>query len=229
MFQYFRLVGLALLLSVGAVAIGNAASFDCSKATTETEIAICADPKLSALDELLADEYMLLEGSGKYDELAKRHHRTWLKTERTADAYSLQKQLDNLRLFSIVSDCQSVEGNTFANCNLAADQHVQTCMGLENFTTVAMNRCGLSKVSVYEGILTLEVEEGVEKLSGDPQTQQLFWDSQAKWRDFVKADCDWQWSEFRDGTIRGQIYAGCMIGHLTARLLRITASNWSEQ
>ena len=229
MIQNIRLFGLALLLSVGIGSVGNAASFDCDKATTETEIAICSDPELSALDELLADKYMLLEGSGKYDELAKRHHRSWEKTERTADVYSLQKQLDNLRLFSIVSDCQSVEGNTFANCNLAADQHVQTCIGLENFTTNAMNRCGLSQVSVYEEILTLEVEEWVERLSGDPQTQQLFLASQAKWRDFVKADCDWQWSEFRDGTIRGQIYAGCMIGHLTARLLRITASNWSEQ
>ena len=30
-----------------------AASFDCNKATTETEKAICADPELSALDDLL--------------------------------------------------------------------------------------------------------------------------------------------------------------------------------
>ena len=30
-----------------------AASFDCNKATTETEKAICADPELSALDELM--------------------------------------------------------------------------------------------------------------------------------------------------------------------------------
>ena len=30
-----------------------AASFDCSKATTETEKAICADPELSALDRLM--------------------------------------------------------------------------------------------------------------------------------------------------------------------------------
>ena len=49
MFQHFRLVGLALLLSVGMGSVGSAASFDCSKATTETEIAICGDPELSAL------------------------------------------------------------------------------------------------------------------------------------------------------------------------------------
>ena len=54
MVQNFRLFGLVLLLSVGATTVGNAASFDCNKATTETEIAICADPYLSALDELIA-------------------------------------------------------------------------------------------------------------------------------------------------------------------------------
>ena len=47
MIQYLKSLSLALLLSVGVVAVGNAASFDCSKATTETEIAICADPELS--------------------------------------------------------------------------------------------------------------------------------------------------------------------------------------
>ena len=53
MIQYFKLIALALLLSLGVGSIGNAASFDCNKATTETELAICADPELSALDELM--------------------------------------------------------------------------------------------------------------------------------------------------------------------------------
>ena len=48
-----KLLTLALLLSVGDATVGNAASFDCNKATTETEIAICADPELSFLDEKL--------------------------------------------------------------------------------------------------------------------------------------------------------------------------------
>ena len=44
-------LALLLLLSVGMGSVGSAASFDCNKATTETEIAICTDPELSALDE----------------------------------------------------------------------------------------------------------------------------------------------------------------------------------
>jgi len=54
MFQYLKSFSLALLLSVGIGSVGKAASFDCNKATTETEKAICNDPELSALDEILA-------------------------------------------------------------------------------------------------------------------------------------------------------------------------------
>ncbi len=54
MVQYLKSIGLALLLSLGVGSVGKAASFDCNKATTETEIVICADPDLSALDEVLA-------------------------------------------------------------------------------------------------------------------------------------------------------------------------------
>lgn len=54
MLQYIRLIGLAMVLSVGVGGVAQAASFDCNKATTETEIAICADPELSALDEKMA-------------------------------------------------------------------------------------------------------------------------------------------------------------------------------
>ena len=49
MVQYFRSLGGALLLSVGVGSVSSAASFDYSKATTETEIAICGDPELSIL------------------------------------------------------------------------------------------------------------------------------------------------------------------------------------
>lgn len=57
MLQYIRLVGLALLLSVGFGGVGSAASFDCNKAITETEIAICNDPELSALDEKMGEAW----------------------------------------------------------------------------------------------------------------------------------------------------------------------------
>jgi len=55
--HYIRSLGFALLLSVSLGSIAKAASFDCNKATTETEIAICADPELSALDEKLGEQW----------------------------------------------------------------------------------------------------------------------------------------------------------------------------
>ena len=57
MLQYFRLIGLALLLSVGFGNVGKAASFDCAKAATETEKAICSDFQLSVDDRILAHLY----------------------------------------------------------------------------------------------------------------------------------------------------------------------------
>ena len=53
MFQHFRLIGLALMLSLVAGSVGQAASFNCNEASTETEMAICADPELSALDDMM--------------------------------------------------------------------------------------------------------------------------------------------------------------------------------
>ena len=58
MLEYFKSIALALLLSVGFGNVGKAASFDCNKATTETEIAICSDPELSALDDRLSGVYV---------------------------------------------------------------------------------------------------------------------------------------------------------------------------
>ena len=75
MFQHFRLVGLALLLSVGVGSVGKAASFDCNKATTETEIAICADPELSALDDLMGELWKTLNPSDSF----VAEQKAWLK------------------------------------------------------------------------------------------------------------------------------------------------------
>ena len=72
------LIGLMLL--VGAPSLTLAASFDCDKATTETEIAICADPELSALDELadVLEKYVGLtvnfnEIDANYDDIADHY------------------------------------------------------------------------------------------------------------------------------------------------------------
>ncbi len=50
-------VVMAVVASAGAA---QAASFDCCKARTADEVAVCADPLLSELDEIMADFYWRL-------------------------------------------------------------------------------------------------------------------------------------------------------------------------
>ena len=81
MIHYIRSLGLALLLSVGTGTVAKAASFDCNKATTETEIAICADPELSALDELMGQAYRLAKTSADWmtPQELRNSQKAWLQ------------------------------------------------------------------------------------------------------------------------------------------------------
>ena len=78
MVQYFRLVGLALLLSVGFGTVGQAASFDCNKATTETEIVICSDPELSALDDRMHNIFRSAFKFSNASSSLRELQRTWI-------------------------------------------------------------------------------------------------------------------------------------------------------
>lgn len=63
----------------------NSASFDCNKATTWVEKAICKSPELSKLDEAMAKNYKkdLSNGSDKYDKNnITIDQRLWLKFQR---------------------------------------------------------------------------------------------------------------------------------------------------
>ncbi len=57
------------------VGSATAASFDCDKATTETEIAICNDPELSALDDLMGQLWRNLDLSNSL----VAEQKAWLK------------------------------------------------------------------------------------------------------------------------------------------------------
>lgn len=57
MMSFLRFLLVSLAFTLGTTNFSHAASFNCSKATTETEIAICNDPELSVLDERLSKAY----------------------------------------------------------------------------------------------------------------------------------------------------------------------------
>ena len=71
---FFRLLLVSLVFTLGTTNLTHAASFDCTTATTETEIAICNDPELSALDEKLGQLWGA--SSRSMDEIRKQ--REWV-------------------------------------------------------------------------------------------------------------------------------------------------------
>src|SRR6478735_8104066 len=60
----------------------SAASFDCAKAGTPTEKAICADPILSRLDEQLDDAYRVAQKRAESRIALRDAQRKWLATRR---------------------------------------------------------------------------------------------------------------------------------------------------
>jgi glucose/arabinose dehydrogenase/uncharacterized protein YecT (DUF1311 family) len=75
----FALFALAAALSVRSA---SAASFDCAKASTPTEKAICADPILSRLDEQLDDAYRVAQKRAESRTALRDAQRKWLATRR---------------------------------------------------------------------------------------------------------------------------------------------------
>jgi uncharacterized protein len=98
-FKNLRLVSVALLLAAPLMA--HAASFDCARAGTPSEKAVCASPKISALDGRLADAFRtaLKNHPDKADAL-KLDQRHWLASrDDTAWTYisgGLGKELVNV-------------------------------------------------------------------------------------------------------------------------------------
>src|SRR5690606_13903381 len=72
----------AAVLGLGMLATGtaSAASFDCAKAKTPFELAICSDPDLSSADEVLAVSYQTAIGGLSKPALAEvqKGQRAWL-------------------------------------------------------------------------------------------------------------------------------------------------------
>ena len=78
-----RLVAFAVAI---ASAQAPAAGFDCSKAMTRVEKAICADPALSKLDGALATTYRAALGKTIDADALRASQRSWLKQRRDACA-----------------------------------------------------------------------------------------------------------------------------------------------
>jgi uncharacterized protein len=75
---------IALFISSGFTTIAQAASFDCAKASTTVEKLICADEKLSVLDDQLTAAYKTASETATDKAAFKTQQRDWLKKKRNA-------------------------------------------------------------------------------------------------------------------------------------------------
>jgi len=215
-----RLAGLTLVLLFGMASVGQSASFDCNKATTEAEIAICGDPELSALDEEIARVYFSLSKDGRYYSDLIKSQREWVKFERTIDAYDFKRRLAFLRFGSHLNTClRDISGQKWwADCEQQLSNISDECQKLENYTTLVMNRCLSAYIEVLYLVENYETTAWLERNNNDGETLSLFNHAYDLWQQFTKSDCSWQYSFYRDGSIRGLIYGYCMSGHLESRI-----------
>jgi uncharacterized protein len=73
MFRVAFWVGLTALFCLAAPIAAEAASFDCAKAGTPTEKAICKDPAVSKLDEQVAAAFKTAQGLWPAGKLVDLH------------------------------------------------------------------------------------------------------------------------------------------------------------
>lgn len=110
-----RVAGILLAMALFIVpGVCRGASFDCSKAKTRVERAICSSRVLSDLDERLARAYAAALRSGDNPGTVKSRQRAWLKNvrDRCPDGACL-KEAHEKRLAELASSGQTVAWQVF--------------------------------------------------------------------------------------------------------------------
>lgn len=199
------------LLATGA----QAASFDCAKAATEIEHAICNSPELSQLDEDMAAAYKQVPQSNKYFASLRANQRDWLQNDRTADVQTFENRAMYLTAFASLATCLDAS-DTPQDCLTSERETLDTCMNAGQYSTYAMNTCSGAMAAAWDSILAVESGLQRQSLADDPETLDLYDAALAAFDAYRDAECGWRYSQYRDGTIRGQIWFGCYLD-LTSR------------
>lgn len=145
-----------------------AASFDCSKAETPIDKAICTTPKLSALDDDLGAAYKLAMGSAVDKDKIKADGRNWIAQVRDkcsdvqclATAY--MDRIDEIRTiarFNLSRDAAAVvvPANLFSDFieGLSGPNSNEVKNGLMVFSACAAHRCG-----DFESLIAIDEKNG---------------------------------------------------------------------
>lgn len=90
-----RVGGVVLAIALISPKVTLAASFDCSTAATRTEKTICAEPGLSALDEVLA-----LQWSSMSENFPKSNQTNWLtRRDKCESTHCIQRAIEGRVVF----------------------------------------------------------------------------------------------------------------------------------
>ena len=65
----------------------------------------------------------------------------------------------------------------------------------------------------------------LKKNSHDEEKLVIFNKAYELWKEYLDADCRWQYSEYRDGTIRYQKWLNCSQAHYENRILLLNGPN----
>ena len=142
----FRSLLLATFLFGLNVGSATAASFDCDKATTKTEIAICDNPELGAIDELISIFFTLsLEKSVRKD-VVFQEQKNWLEQRNLvlsddSDLYELRPCFRTVSLLTLCGHFPSHIFKCLLRC-LVADAGVAALSVVEDLNI--FKDCSLS-------------------------------------------------------------------------------------
>ena len=100
--MFVRVLGLTVLAAFASTA--QAVSFDCQKAKTFTEKAICQDPELSALDDELDYMYNNAEAVSKDRKALKKQQGKWLKERDTCQTNACVKKSYQKRIIDLTPE-----------------------------------------------------------------------------------------------------------------------------
>ncbi len=229
-----RFLSIGLAICMLAPAILRAASFDCDRAATKVEKAICADPVLSQLDETLAKVYQQALSVSSEPTRLKNEQLHWLREGRNScsDNVCLEKayhdRLDALAtkhaaaagVIGAMSDTKTDHANTGDEITANVTRKSRPgnalppslCDDARNEMELGECLAGRSEGSADK---LHAVEERIAKRL-DPEGRKLFESASAAWRQFVDATCNYEGHGI--GTMMGSLSSTCRIELNTSRV-----------
>lgn len=87
------------------------------------------------------------------------------------------------------------------------------------YSTQGMSACANAETVLWDGYLNREYKARMAEITPDQQT--ALRDAQRAWIAFRDADCGLQYQMFIQGTIRSNVYTGCMLDMTARRALSL--------